>query len=303
MMSYWHFYSRPAIRVEGGIKARSRRGKIGETWWSRRWIRLLESFDMGARLDRGRSYARKGQVISIEVEKGEVHARVQGSSRKPYEITICLKPIAKGGWERAEEVMASKAVFAAKLLSGEMPLEIEEAFAEAGVRLFPENSRDLETNCTCPDWANPCKHIAAVYYLLAESFDRDPFLIFKLRGRTKEEIVESLRNKRASVCLAEQAISTTCSDAIPSVKAVRPLEECLEIFWEAGNALDKMTFDPGRPEVENAVLKRLGDAPFSVGEENLSVLLEKAYQAAEEVALKKAFGENGETQEDDEELD
>lgn len=301
-MSYWHFYSRPAIRVEGGIKTKSKRGKIGETWWSDRWIRLLESFQMGARLDRGRSYARRGQVISIEVEKGNVQALVQGSARKPYDVTISLRTIGKADWDKVGEVMASKAVFAAKLLAGEMPLEIEDAFAEARVHLFPQNIDDLETECSCPDSANPCKHIAAVYYLLAESFDRDPFLIFKLRGCTKDEIIEAMRIRRRDACL-EVGDGAPSDGTAASAGASRPLEDCLDTFWGEGLALFKMEFDPGRPEVENAILKRLGEAPFSVGEANLSVLLAKAYQATEEAALKKAFGESGGTEGDESELD
>src|SRR5437588_12759165 len=93
--------------------------------------------------------------------------------------------------------MASQAIFAAKLLAGEMPQDIEEAFSAVQISLFPLATTDLDTDCSCPDWANPCKHIAAVYYLLAERFDEDPFLIFKLRGRTKEQIIQVLREKRA----------------------------------------------------------------------------------------------------------
>ncbi len=140
---------------------------------------MLESFHVGARLGRGRSYARRGQVMSIEVQEGLVTAKVQGSQRTPYKIKIALKLLSQKDRNKVTAAMAEQAIFVAKLLAGEMPQNIEEAFAAAKVPLFPKSSRELETDCSCPDWANPCKHIAAVYYLLAEQFDDDPFLMKK----------------------------------------------------------------------------------------------------------------------------
>src|SRR5438105_2635476 len=201
----WGYPKSHPKRVEGGIKTKSERGAIGETWWSKRWIGVLESFNMGARLTRGRSYARQGQVLSIDVEPGLVKAKVQGSRPKPYNVKIQLQPLSDSDWDKVTEAMAAQAIFAAKLLAGEMPTDIEEAFSAVHVSLFPTALKDLETDCSCPDWANPCKHIAAVYYLLAERFDEDPFLIFKLRGRTKEQIIETLREKRTQTLPAESA--------------------------------------------------------------------------------------------------
>src|SRR6266699_5707732 len=203
---YWDDYYKPQpIRVKDGIKTKSERGAIGETWWSKRWIGVLESFNMGARLTRGRSYARQGQVLSIDVEPGQVKAKVQGSRPRPYNVEIHLKPLSDQDWDKVTDAMADQAIFAAKLLAGEIPTNIEEAFSVVQLSLFPTAARELETDCSCPDWANPCKHIAAVYYLLAEHFDEDPFLIFKLRGRTKEQIIEVLRHKRAASLPAESA--------------------------------------------------------------------------------------------------
>jgi len=291
--SYWGYY-KPAKpkEVKDGIKAKSKRGAIGETWWSKRWIDVLESFDMGARLTRGRSYARKGQVVSIDVQKGEVTAKVQGTRAKPYAVRIQLNPISEPEWDKVTDAMASKAIFAAKLLSGEMPLDIEDAFNEAGISLFPGARKELETECSCPDWANPCKHIAAVYYLLAELFDEDPFLIFKLRGRTEEEIIDTLREKRAAATSVEEESEALMEHAVSVTgEKVKPLEECLDSFWQAGDALDSFSVNPARPEVENAILKRLGESPFYVGKVNLVSLLSKAYEVASREALQKAVEE------------
>src|SRR5215218_9376989 len=191
--NYWDYYEQKSAReVRGGIKAQSKRGAFGESWWAKRWIAVLESFDIGARLGRGRSYARKGQVMNVDISKGAVKAKVQGSSSRPYSITIEIKALTEREWKKLAQALSREAVFAAKLLAGEMPQEIEQVFTRAGLSLFPAKLRDLETDCSCPHWSNPCKHIAAVYYLLGEEFDRDPFLLFRLRGMSREELVELL---------------------------------------------------------------------------------------------------------------
>lgn len=278
-------------RVKNGITTRSTSGAIGETWWSRRWVNVLESFGIGSRLSRGRSYARQGQVVSIDVESGLVKAKVQGSQPRPYSVKIKLKPLAASEWEKVTEAMAGQAIFAAKLLAGEMPQNIEEAFATAGVALFPVALTDLETECSCPDWSNPCKHIAAVYYLLADQFDEDPFLIFKLRGRTKEQIIKSLRAQRAASLAAE---SDEAVEAMPNDSdQVPPLEECLATFWLAGDDLATFAVHPAKPEVDNALLQRLGNAPFTVGDRNISAPLSRITVAVSDAALEKASGENG----------
>jgi uncharacterized Zn finger protein len=270
----WNYYRQDQpIRVKDGIKTRSERGEIGSTWWSKRWIKTLESFSMGTRLTRGRSYARQGQVVSIDVEPGIVKAKVQGSMPKPYNVKIRLKPLSDADWEKVTDAMAAQALFAAKLLAGEMPTNIEEAFHAVRLSLFPTALSDLETDCSCPDWANPCKHIAAVYYLLAERFDEDPFLIFKLRGRTKEQIIQTLRAKRIETLPPESSTSdaTTQADTSPM------LEDNLDTFWQAGEGLATFTVNPTAPRVDKAILKRLGDAPFTGDDRNLTALLSKAY--------------------------
>ena len=275
---YWDYYepTRP-IKVEGGIKAKSERGEIGSTWWSKRWIGVLESFSMGTRLTRGRSYARQGQVISIDIEPGIVKAKVQGSRPKPYDIKIRLKPLSDRDWENVTEAMASQAIFAAKLLAGEMPTNIEEAFRAVNLSLFPTAAKDLETNCSCPDWANPCKHIAAVYYLLAERFDEDPFLIFKLRGRTKDEIIQALREKRTETLPAEGTSPSASDDSTRSFL----LEDNLDTFWQVGEGLDVFAVNPAAPRIDKAILKRLGDAPSTIAGRNISSLLSKAYDVVD----------------------
>ena len=185
----YSFYPKSPRTVKGGIKAQSSRGKFAKSWWAHRWLAVLESFKIATRLVRGRNYARKGQVRSIDIELGLVRASVQGSYPEPYAVEIRVKTIAPGKWEELSSTEFSQALTAAKLLAGEMPEDVEKLFDAKGLSLFPRKSDDLKTNCSCPDFSNPCKHIAAVYYLLGEEFDRDPFLIFKLRGMEKDVLL------------------------------------------------------------------------------------------------------------------
>jgi hypothetical protein len=178
----WPEPSRPRP-VTGGIQARSKRGSIGERWWSRRFIDVLESFCTTGRLSRGRNYARRGQVLWLTVRSGYVDASVQGSRENPYHVRIQVLPLTTAQWQRVIGALAAQAVFRARLLAGEMPAEIEEVFAGCGTPLFPRGWRDLEMSCSCPDCEVPCKHLAAVCYVLAERFDEDPFDVLAWRGK------------------------------------------------------------------------------------------------------------------------
>ncbi len=199
MSNHWDEWppARP-IRVDGGIRARSKRGAIGEQWWSRRFIEVLESYGMSSRLARGRSYARAGQVLDFELSQGKVTAQVQGSRPRPYQVRIGVLPLTTAQWRRVLDKLASQALFRAKLLAGEMPREIEEVFAGCGTPLFPGTAVDLDMHCSCPDWGVPCKHLAAVCYVLAEEFDRDPFGMLAWRGKDRAELLAALRRIQGS---------------------------------------------------------------------------------------------------------
>jgi uncharacterized Zn finger protein len=278
--------------VEGGLKARSRRGAIGETWWSRRFIDLLESLRLGARLDRGRRYARAGQVLGLDVSAGAVAARVQGSRVRPYKVRLEVPVLTTAEWARVEEAMAGRAVFAAMLLAGEMPRDVEEAFAAAGVSLFPASARELVSSCSCPDWSNPCKHVAAVYYLLAEAFDRDPFLILAWRGRRRQELLDHLRVLRGSAAdpggePGDGEAGGEGTGAVPAVEAP-PLAECLDGFWVAGD-LEGLRVRPRAAEVPDALLRQLDPASGDLGGQRLSELLAPAYRTLTAAAERRAL--------------
>lgn len=198
MSKSWYPPPSKPRQVDGGIKARTARGAIGRTWWSGRFITVLEGMGMGNRLQRGRTYARKGQVISIDIEAGTVHSVVQGSRARPYRVRISLTAFGEPDWSRVQTALADSAWYMAKLLAGEMPPDIEDLFSELGLALFPTSARDLSLDCTCPDSAVPCKHLAATFYLLAERFDEDPFMILTWRGREREDLLANLRAARGA---------------------------------------------------------------------------------------------------------
>lgn len=304
-MSRWGYYDyfKPSIprSVKGGIKAQSRRGGFGESWWARRWIAVLESFNIGARLGRGRSYARNGQVLSIEIEKGEVKAKVQGSRSKPYDIKINIKALSAADWRKLAKALSHQAIFLAKLLAGQMPEDIEKAFKEAGLSLFPEKLKDLKTDCSCPDWSNPCKHIAATYYLLGEEFDRDPFLIFKLRGMSREELVGLLSCESKRLDQTGDKTAAKGAKHQPRLfheeeeKALlsEPLTFDVSRFWSGGSVSDDLPGEALIPRVSAALPKRLGNFPFWRGEERFLDAIEPIYVQASPFGLNLFLGEQG----------
>ncbi len=289
----WGWYRREPTqrRPANGIRAQTQSGQFGKTWWAAKWLAALERLVDSARLSRGKSYARSGQVLNIDIQPGQVSSRVQGSRATPYRISIKIKPLSAQEWERVADAMAAQAIFAAKLLAGEMPQDIEEAFATAKVSLFPAARGDLETQCSCPDWANPCKHVAAVYYLLGEQFDADPFLLFRLRGKGKDEIIAMLRARRSALAGPEApppAPAETPAEAALAEEVV-PLEECLDTFWQAGEDLGDIAVAIEGPVVDAVPVKRLGAPGFWRGKADFSDLFAIAYRAVTTASMEAAL--------------
>lgn len=284
-MGYW-FKPTKAIQTKDGIKAQSKRGAFAKSWWAQRWIAALERLVDSGRLSRGRSYARKGQVLSVDETKDGIAARVQGSMRTPYKINIKINHLTDAEWNKVIDALAEQAIFSAQLLAGEMPQDIEQAFERAKVDLFPAKRGDLTTDCSCPDYSNPCKHIAATHYILGERFDEDPFLIFRLRGRTQEQVMQELRKRRAGS-------NETVEEEAEEAEVVIPLEEQIENFWEVRAPLEGFSVSIRPPTIEMPLLKRLGEANF-VPEPGIQGWLSAAYQTVSQKAIQTAFKDTSE---------
>ena len=190
------FEASKPIETNEGIRTKSTRGKFTQTWWGKQFIQVLESFGWKNRLQRGKKYARQGQVLDITFKDGVATSKVQGSRPRPYKVTISFIQYRESDWQKIAPKLSEEAMISASLLTGEMPDNIDEKIEELGFKLLPYSANELKTYCSCPDSANPCKHIAAVYYLLGERFDSDPFLLFELRGIPKDKLLELLRNYR-----------------------------------------------------------------------------------------------------------
>jgi len=221
-------------------------------WWAQRWVDVLESFGWIRRLERARNYAREGNVLEIQFHESKVQALVQGTAPEPYRVSLSLDPFDAEQWQYVIESLSERAIFSAKLLAGEMPQNIEEVFTANGLSLFPLTKFDIHSKCSCPDPANPCKHIGAVYYLLGDRFSEDPFVLFQLRGRTKDQIIAALRQTRSS--------QTDESVDLPESPA--PVKLDLKKFWHYDEQLEPSLVVITPPPSSETVLDLLGTIPL-----------------------------------------
>ena len=287
-MAFWYYEPSRPREVKGGIRAQSRRGEFGQSWWAKRWIEVLNSFNLGGRLDRGKSYARRGQVISVDVRKGSVKAKVQGSYRQPYDVVIKVGELSQSDWRKLALTLFERPVVAAKLLAGQMPDNVDGVFREAGLSLFPSRRADLDTDCTCPDWSNPCKHIAAVYLLLAEEFDRDPFLVFKMRGAERDDLLAmaGLESMSQMAAAAGGPASGQSADSPPE-----PLPPDPDEFWGRAGPEEFRAEQVQVPPVSASLPKRLGSFPFWRSERGFIPALEEMYDSASPAGMDVFLGD------------
>lgn len=257
-------------------------------WWAQRWVDVLESFGWRRRLERARNYVREGRVLKLDFDGPKVLARVQGTAEQPYKVSLALDPFTDEQWGFVIEEMSQRAIFAAKLLAGEMPQNIEEAFTASGLSLFPFSKFDIHSRCSCPDPVNPCKHIGAVYYLLGDYFSQDPFILLQLRGRTKQNIVEDLRQMRS-------AASEIDGDVIKTQQVTQTRVVQIDSnFWRYDRQLDPSLVVITPPPTSETVLDVLGPLPWSKsgkgnGDSLVNDCLRTIYQRVSQNAMMKAM--------------
>jgi uncharacterized Zn finger protein len=249
--------------------------QFSKTWWGKRFIEALEEFSDSARLGRGRSYARNGKIKEYRITNNQITAQVRGSVnpyfgvyKEPlYNTNIEIKAISATDWSKAISYLGSKASLISKLLLGEVPDNIEEAFAQLNLHLLPHSRQDFKTNCSCPDWSNPCKHIAGVYYLVASELDRDPFLLFELRGISRSqlqlELAKSPLGKVLSQALDTQEIPPEPVDAYytkpKQVQRAEPLS--VKDFWLPQKRLPQTVEVASTTSIRAIAIKKAGDFP------------------------------------------
>ncbi|HAN75952.1 MAG TPA: hypothetical protein DCQ51_12545 [Planktothrix sp. UBA8407] len=243
---------------------------MSQEWWSQQWLDLLDKYKFKKRLERARNYAREGNVLNIEFKDQKVLAQVQGTQIEPYTVSLWLDIFSNEEWNYIITTLSQRAIFSAKLLAGEMPQDIEDVFAANGLRLFPFSLDNVHSECSCPDQANPCKHIAAVYYMLGDRFSEDPFVLFQLRGKNAEQIINALRQLRGQ---SKDEINVATSEEITIKSNHNSLN--FDQFWNYSQQLDSALVVIIPPPSSETVLDVLGPmtlTPITITSANRSAL-------------------------------
>ncbi|AFY33246.1 SWIM zinc finger family protein [Calothrix sp. PCC 7507] len=267
--------------------------KFSRTWWGDRFIKALEEFTDDSRLQRGRSYARGGKVLNFEIEQNNITAQVKGSinpyfgvyKEPTYNISIEITPIAKPRWSEAIQKLSSKASIVSRLLLNEVPENIEDTFSQMGLHLLPQSSKDFKTKCSCPDYANPCKHIAGVYYLVASQLDNNPFLLFELRGLSKTELQNKLAESNLGKVLSQELnakeipLETSTSFYTKLEKQSVDQKPSNREFWLGTKRLPQTIEIPTQSSVSAILIKKQGDFPAFWQKDNSFIeTMEELYQ-------------------------
>lgn len=300
-------------KVRGGVKLSastvSTAAALSEdqspgSWVAQRWVRLMEQAAEGSRMVEGLEYAKLGQTRRMSIGKGGVDAAVQGRAERGYQTRIVFDVFDEERWEKVVGAMASGAIYTAKLLSGELPQNIEDVFAPLGLKLLPVEAREVKVSCTCGDTMVWCKHVCCIGHLLASRLRTEPFLMFGIRGMDADEIRERLRERRA-VAGAGVGSLPVYTQQVPGVgeRSSKALEQTADDFWDAGPSLKELELPMAPPPVSHPLLRRLGSSPFQGATFPLVGLLASCYEVISEDALKDrdavGEGEPAESQMDD----
>lgn len=272
-----------------------------EAWWVQRWVDLLNNYRFKKRLERGRRYAREGNILNIEYKGAKVVALVQGTAEDPYKLSIWLDAFTDEDWNYVIDSLAEQALFSAQLLAGEMPDDIEGVFTANGLSLFPFQLAEVHSKCDCPDPKNPCKHIAAVYYQLGDFFREDPFILFQLRGRDRTQILAALRQQRQQAVETDAAATASPADpasgtetpAAPAAIAASDSYAPVDVtqFWQYDQPLDPslVVITPA----SGTVLDVLDNIPLPVNDARIVMAhLRDLYQSVSQQAVMKALSPN-----------
>ena len=249
--------------------------KLSKTWWGNRFIEALETFTDSGRLSRGRSYASNSRIRRLEITDGVITAAIRGNvnsyygvyKEPTYHVEIAMQPLSSAQWAAAIAYIASKASFISKLMLNEMPDNIEAAFTPLKLNLLPKSKSDFQTECSCPDWSNPCKHVAGVYYRVAAELDRDPFLLFELRGLPRER----LRLELQKLPLGEALAAELATETVPPIPidsyytrpqlTAPPEAMSVKTFWQGTKPLPKTIPAAPASSITGIVVKKQGDRP------------------------------------------
>lgn len=248
--------------------------KFTRNWWGKTFLEAIEKTTDPGRLSRGKAYSQDNRVLHFEQNGGEIQAHIRGNinhyfgvTKEPLYITnIEFARISPAKWSAAIAVMASKASIISRLMLKEIPENIEDSFQLLGLNLLPDQG-DFKSDCSCPDWSNPCKHIAGVYHRLAQEIDRDPFLIFELRGLPKEKLLKELAKSPLGQALADE-LQSEKQPPCPVETYYQPLKTLkaennkdVKQFWQGKKRLPQTIQQVIPSPVSGIVIKKQGDFP------------------------------------------
>ncbi len=280
----WRRYPESRPLPAAGIATSKQRGAMAKRWWSQRFVDVLDAYGLGSRMQRGRRYARTGQVLTLEVTPGLLSAQVQGSRRTPYLVTVQAPPARDRAWTTVETALRGRVGLVARLMAGDVPPELEEIAADAGLALLPTRWSDLAARCSCPDWESPCKHLAAVLYVFADRLDGDPWLLLTWRGRTRAELLAHL----------EEIGSDPLGDDLPPWWPLRPASASDTSTPAAVDRPSTRWQPPAAtpPDTPAAVLSRLAALDAAVAGHAVADVIAGAYPAllTDDGALPEAGG-------------
>jgi len=275
--------------------------KYAKTWWGQRFIAALEDFTDSGRLQRGRSYSTDNRIKQWLLKDGKVEAKLRGNinpyfgvyKEPTYKVSVQMTHLSEAQWQKIIQKLTQRASFIARLLLNEIPENIENVFADAGVHLLPNDYRDFKVACDCPDYEVPCKHIAGVCYRLAGQLDQDPFLLFEMRGLAPEKLLQELASSPLGKVLSDAKSGATVELAPVASFYTRPVmieppqEISLKGFWQGQHPLPK-SIEPSQVATVPAMLiKKGGDFPAFWHKQNSFIeVMEDFYVRMRKATLK-----------------
>ncbi|MEO6719968.1 MAG: SNF2-related protein [Ferruginibacter sp.] len=273
---------------------------FGKTWWGQQWLNSLTNIDYDNRLPRGSAYARNGSVASISIDENNIRAKVKGSRPKPYDVTVIIPPFFEPEIKKLIKAVAEKPVIVSKLLNRELDPEVLAIAERIGLKVFPKQWTDFKMQCSCPDWAVPCKHLAAVIYKVSAEIDNDPFMVFNLH---RVNLAEELKRENIFInsdnnpipvlqdlLLGEtEKVTSTSNKKEKSTKLNKPISLSSPPFNTPAGSLNYATLTP----IHEPLVQLLPDAPvFYQGNGNFrekyAICLRKTVRNAQRIVAGKA---------------
>ncbi len=235
---------------------------MSRNWWGAVWLEKMEKLAESRRFSDGMKYAAANRVLQMRFEGRTVTARVQGTAEQPYTVRITFDPFADDQWEALFSNVRDRRALAKSLSEGDLPLEIQTAFTKAKLRFMPERHVDLHMECACPDWLKPCKHLVAVWLKFGRDFERDPFLLFQLRGMKHDDLFDLLQGRPQPMPEPEPA-SGPEPDFDPLPVQLQALPTDPEAFWQAP-AVFTLPDEAGEPRLmDEDLFEKLGRPAFA----------------------------------------